>query len=164
MSPQVFGLPQELLSCSEHKYAFLVPGGILSFGYVAICLRNCDAVLHRNYWTWKRRFAAVFTRAPGYYHDSGESNLQSKSFAVLIHFNIVTDLLKAWLGKHGQRATMEDVSQWTNVIACCFATAHQWRRWLRIMWLVLCVFFFMQKENCVFVRGPCRGYITRFTD
>jgi hypothetical protein len=26
---------------------------------------------------------------------------------------------RQWLGKHGQRATMEDVSQWTNVIARC---------------------------------------------
>jgi hypothetical protein len=26
------------------------------------------------------------------------------------------------LGKHVQRATVEDVPQWTNVIACCYAT------------------------------------------
>jgi hypothetical protein len=36
---------------------------------------------------------------------------------------IVTDLLKAFLGNVSvntfQRATMEDVSQWTNVIARC---------------------------------------------
>jgi hypothetical protein len=53
----------------------------------------------------------VFTRAPGHYHDSAESNTQSKSFAVLIHFNNITDLLKAFLGKgsvNSQHANMED--------------------------------------------------------
>jgi hypothetical protein len=40
----------------------------------------------------------------------------------------VTDLLKAFLGNGSvntfQRATMEDASQWTNVIARSCATAH----------------------------------------
>jgi hypothetical protein len=39
---------------------------------------------------------------------------------------VVTDLLKAFLGNGSvntfQRATMEDVSQWTNVIARCLTT------------------------------------------
>jgi hypothetical protein len=41
-------------------------------------------------------------------------------------FAIVTDLIKAFLGNGSvntfQRATVEDVSQWTNVIARCQAT------------------------------------------
>jgi hypothetical protein len=40
---------------------------------------------------------------------------------------IVTDLLKAFLGNGSvntfRRATMEDMSQWTNVIARCYGTA-----------------------------------------
>jgi hypothetical protein len=45
---------------------------------------------------------------------------------MIIFYHIVTDLLKAFLGNGSvnmfQRATVEDVSQWTNVIARCKAT------------------------------------------
>jgi hypothetical protein len=49
------------------------------------------------------------------------------AFAVNVY--IVTDLLKAFLGDGSvnmiQRATVEDVSQWTNVIARCWATVSE---------------------------------------